>query len=110
MTRQDFNKLAATFLLGTCSPISCSSQNTNYTYEELVKIIWRHSDFTNKQGTELLSELVRYATLAANSHNSQPWKFKIATNKITILPDFNRRCTAVDPDDHHLYASPWLCH
>jgi hypothetical protein len=50
-------------------------------------------------------ELVRYATLAANSHNTQPWKFTIAERRITIAPDFARRCPAVDPDDHHLFAS-----
>ena len=52
-----------------------------------------------------LRELVRYATLAANSHNTQPWSFKIEKNRISILPDFSRRCSAVDPDDHHLFAS-----
>lgn len=50
-------------------------------------------------------ELVRYATLAANSHNTQPWRFRIAKDEIRILPDFSRRTPAVDPDDHHLYAS-----
>lgn len=51
------------------------------------------------------SELVRYATLAANSHNTQPWTFKTEAGRITIAPDFGRRCPAVDPDDHHLFAS-----
>ena len=50
-------------------------------------------------------ELVRYATLAANSHNTQPWTFTIAEHRITIAPDFARRCPAVDPDDHHLFVS-----
>lgn len=49
--------------------------------------------------------LVRYATLAASSHNTQPWKFKLQPQSITILPDSSRRCPAVDPDDHHLFAS-----
>ncbi|MEL6279812.1 MAG: Tat pathway signal protein [Pseudomonadota bacterium] len=52
-----------------------------------------------------LTELVRYATLAPNSHNTQPWRFQLSTNEITILPDFSRRTPAVDPDDHHLYVS-----
>ena len=53
-----------------------------------------------------LQELVRYATLAANSHNTQPWTFTIAANAtFAIAPDFARRCPAVDPDDHHLFAS-----
>ena len=48
---------------------------------------------------------MRAATLAANSHNTQPWIFTAAANAITIAPDFGRRCPAVDPDDHHLFAS-----
>ena len=50
-------------------------------------------------------ELVRYATLAANSHNSQPWRFAVDDGAITILPDLARRLAVVDPDDHHLFAS-----
>jgi hypothetical protein len=50
-------------------------------------------------------ELVRYATLAASSHNTQPWRFRIEKDAITILPDFSRRCPVVDPDDSHLFKS-----
>lgn len=50
-------------------------------------------------------ELIRHATLAASSHNTQPWKFRIRQDSITILPDFSRRCPAVDPDDSHLFKS-----
>ncbi|PJG53146.1 Tat pathway signal protein [Bradyrhizobium forestalis] len=50
-------------------------------------------------------ELVRFATLAANSHNTQPWIFSVRGNVIAIAPDFTRRCPAVDPDDHHLFVS-----
>nr|QDF36537.1 Tat pathway signal protein [Bradyrhizobium symbiodeficiens] len=50
-------------------------------------------------------ELVRFATLAANSHNTQPWIFSARGNEIAIAPDFARRCPAVDPDDHHLFVS-----
>jgi hypothetical protein len=50
-------------------------------------------------------ELVRFATLAANSHNTQPWTFSTSGNEIVIAPDFTRRCPAVDPDDHHLFVS-----
>ena len=50
-------------------------------------------------------ELVRFATLAANSHNTQPWIFSARGNEISIAPDFARRCPAVDPDDHHLFVS-----
>lgn len=52
-----------------------------------------------------LRELIRYATLAANGHNTQPWRFRIGARSIEILPDFARRTPVVDPDDHHLFAS-----
>ncbi len=50
-------------------------------------------------------QLVRYATLAANSHNTQPWLFVATGSSIRISPDANRRCPVVDPDDRHVVAS-----
>jgi hypothetical protein len=52
-----------------------------------------------------LHELVRYASLAANGHNTQPWTFLGRKDGVDILPDFTRRTPVVDPDDHHLFAS-----
>lgn len=52
-----------------------------------------------------INELVRFATLAANGHNTQPWRFRLRTDRIDILPDPKRRTPVVDPDDHHLFAS-----
>ncbi len=52
-----------------------------------------------------LRGLVRHGALAANSHNTQPWRFRLAADGIAIEPDFARRTPAVDPDDHHLHAS-----
>ncbi|WP_430429460.1 Acg family FMN-binding oxidoreductase [Parasphingorhabdus sp.] len=56
-------------------------------------------------GRSDVRELIRYATLAANGHNSQAWKFRVRNSIIEILPDFSRRTVVVDPDDHHLFAS-----
>ena len=56
-------------------------------------------------GDPTLQDFVRMATLAANGHNTQPWKFRLDQGTITILPDLSRRTTVVDPDDHHLYVS-----
>ena len=53
----------------------------------------------------LMRELVRYATLAPSSHNTQCWKFRVLDGAITIEPDLSRRCPVVDPDDHHLFVS-----
>jgi len=50
-------------------------------------------------------DLIRYATLAASGHNTQPWRFRVGEDRIEILPDFSRRTPVVDPDDHHLFAS-----
>lgn len=52
-----------------------------------------------------LREFARYATLAANGHNTQPWRFTLDERMVTILPDLTRRTPVVDPDDHHLYVS-----
>ncbi len=52
-----------------------------------------------------IPELVRYATLAANSHNTQPWLFERTATGLAIRPDAARRCPAVDPDDHHVFAT-----
>jgi hypothetical protein len=50
-------------------------------------------------------DVIRLATLAPNSHNTQPWRFHIEEGAIRILPDFARRTPIVDPDDHHLFIS-----
>lgn len=52
-----------------------------------------------------LHDFVRFATLAPNSHNTQPWKFRLGTDAVDILPDFSRRTPAVDPDDHHIFVT-----
>lgn len=54
---------------------------------------------------DVLRELVRQATLAASSHNTQPWKFSVTSTGVRIAPDYSRRCAVVDPDDHHLFIS-----
>lgn len=72
-------------------------------YTEIVTETWRHGQLGATPHD--FKELIRYATLAASSHNTQPWIFKLEPNRIQVLPDLSRRCPAVDPDDHHLYAS-----
>lgn len=69
-------------------------------YEDAVRSTWAPLQIDGGP-----RELVRYATLAANSHNTQPWMFKLSEDSISIAPDFRRRCPAVDPDDHHLFVS-----
>lgn len=66
---------------------------------------WRHTDTGDLKPEQTRRELVRYATLAANSHNTQPWTFTISGDRIEIRPDFTRATPAVDPDHHHVFAS-----
>jgi hypothetical protein len=72
-------------------------------YDHAVRALRRDSDLP--RGVFDARELVRYATLAASSHNTQPWRFRVGTDAITIYPDYARRCPAVDPDDSHLFKS-----
>ena len=50
-------------------------------------------------------DLTRFATLAANSHNTQAWQFRLYGDRIDILPDLTRATPVVDPDNHHLFIS-----
>lgn len=56
-------------------------------------------------GDPEVAELIGYAALASNGHNTQPWQFVIGEAAVSILPDYSRRTPVVDPDDHHLFIS-----
>ena len=116
LSRREFIRLtAAIAALPLTLPLSdyVKAAEADESYEAAVAKIWRPMNATitepiaGRAADQLLlkRELVRYATLAASSHNTQCWKFKIAANGIVILPDFSRRCPAVDPDNHHLFVS-----
>ncbi len=74
-------------------------------YDAAVLDTWRHSDSFETPLPAASRELVRYATLAANSHNTQPWRFRISDRSISVAPDLARGLPSVDPDNHHLFAS-----
>lgn len=90
---------------GRATPSSCSSKPIADSYENAVSSTWRHGEVSAGDKAGLLRELVRYATLAPSSHNTQCWKFHLEDRSISISPDLSRRCPAVDPDDHHLFVS-----
>jgi nitroreductase len=71
-------------------------------YAALADEVWRAPDAA---AMPVLRELVRCATLAPNSHNTQPWRFVAVAGGLHILPDPARRTPVVDPDDHHVFAS-----
>lgn len=79
-------------------------------YEDAVRATWRHSDLAAPVGSvrptaHQWRKLVRYATLAPSSHNTQCWRFTVSGDSIRVIPDLSRRLPMVDPDDHHLFVS-----
>jgi hypothetical protein len=104
-SRRRFNHALPVTLAMSGGIASCTSSGSEAPYESAVKQTWRLGPLRGLEGQALSTELVRYATLAPSSHNTQCWKFALERDAITILPDLLRRCTAVDPDDHHLFVS-----
>lgn len=64
-------------------------------YASAVRETWRHTDLSNAAADPVA--LIRYATLAASSHNTQPWRFELQSNRIVVRPDLSRSCPQVDP-------------
>ncbi len=54
---------------------------------------------------EQMKGLLRYAVLAPSGPNTQPWKFSIKDNEISLIADFSRSLPSVDPTDRTLYIS-----
>lgn len=103
MTRQQFIRSGATFAMVPLA--ACTAGGSVDSYEKVAKQLRRPITGPRLSDLELRQELVRYSALAPSGHNTQCWKFQIASNAITILPDLTRRTPVVDPDDHHLFVS-----
>jgi hypothetical protein len=98
--------LASLGSFGTMAGLpSCGTGSDADSYEQVAERTRRHGKLAAGDKVALQHELVRYATLAPSSHNTQCWKFRIEYGAIAILPDLSRRCPVVDPDDHHLFVS-----
>ncbi len=99
LTRRTFLRSAA--IAGVMAPAAaCSGSNDMDAYHEAAA---RLREVLSDDPS--LVDFVRCATLAANSHNTQPWHFALRQGGVSITPDFSRRTPAVDPDDHHLYVT-----
>ena len=105
MTRKVFIGSAAVFAAGSLAYGFNSSRSSDDRYEAATRKTWRPSDAAPTNDALIKRELIRYATLAPSSHNTQCWKFRVEQSAISILPDLLRRTPAVDPDDHHLFVS-----
>lgn len=104
-TRRQFVSCVPAILGGSAILSACSGDTDAEGYEAVARQTWRLGSLDGLESPSLSKELVRYATLAPSSHNTQCWKFAIEDKTITILPDMSRRTPAVDPDDHHLFVS-----
>ena len=54
---------------------------------------------------DTILKIIKYAAKAPSGYNTQPWKFKIGSDSISILPDFTKALPVVDSDNHALYIS-----
>jgi len=104
VTRREFVHAGAA-AAGVVALEGCAPAGDHSSYDSAVRRTWRVAERVPSDPPLVLRELVRYATLAPSSHNTQCWTFAISPRSITIAADFSRRCPAVDPDDHHLFTS-----
>ncbi len=74
-------------------------------YRQAVDEFFRPADLTLSDNAKIMREIARFATMAPNSHNTQPWLFELYDSTMTIRADESRRCPAVDPDDHHVFVT-----
>jgi hypothetical protein len=111
VTRRQFVSSASVALCGVTGLGlgACAAESDAPSYEAAAAQTWRVDGLLGRHADtpflDIAQELVRCATLAPNSHNTQAWKFAVTDHAIAILPDLSRRCPAVDPDDHHLFVS-----
>ena len=105
ITRRRFNAGAPVLLGGALGLCACAPPSGADDYDTLVAQTWRPGLRAVGAGAALNEELVRCATLAPSSHNTQCWKFRLEDQAITLSVDGARRCPAVDPDEHHMFVS-----
>jgi nitroreductase len=61
--------------------------------------------FDDLPPADRLAFLVRFAVLAPSSHNSQPWKFVVEDEAVTVAPDMARALPQSDANHRQLYLS-----
>ena len=107
ITRRQFAASTPYLMVAPLALSGCTQEPAADGYEAVAARTWQSGTVPGLSGAALGRELVRYATLAPSSHNTQCWKFALdgSGRSIAILPDLARRCPAVDPDDHHVFVS-----
>lgn len=104
LSRRDFLKLTAVLGVTAVGGHLLTTYAPWLDYEEQATLVGR--PFTQEDTMpQQMVEMIRYATLAANGHNTQPWKFAMRQDVIEIHPDYGRRLPVVDPDNRELWIS-----
>jgi hypothetical protein len=96
---------ATSLAVGAVRALGRDDENGRAEYEEAVRATWRHSASMELDWPDVQREVVRYGTLAANNHNSQPWRFQRLDHGIVVLPHFSPRGPVADFDGHELFVS-----
>ncbi|MDB4939631.1 MAG: nitroreductase [Candidatus Doudnabacteria bacterium] len=61
--------------------------------------------FAGLSSAEKLKHLIKFAALAPSSHNTQPWLFKIVSDKIELYINPSRELSYSDPTRRQMYLS-----
>lgn len=90
-------------LIGGAALAGCAREPT--AYQRLSLELYAPPPFPTGDRQAFMTALASIGCLAANGHNTQPWRFRLGLDSIFVGPDRSRRTPVVDPDDHHLHAS-----
>jgi len=99
MSRRDFLKLFAAGSVTAVGGYALYEFAPWLDYETQAEHVW-----TLKEN-DPMRNLIHSATLAANGHNTQPWKFAVRANAIEIHPDYSRELKIVDAQHRELWIS-----
>lgn len=55
--------------------------------------------------SNMMKNIIKAATYAPSSHNTQPWKFRVNENSIKLYADFSRQLKYSDPTGRMLYIA-----
>ena len=106
LTRRQFAAgMMATGAVASGGLAAFSRSSAAVAYAAAIRATWLGAGTLPLGARAAFREVVRYATLAPNNHNTQPWKFRIEKSEVLLFPDPARRTPDVDPDSHHLFVT-----
>ncbi len=84
ITRRQFAASTPLLAASALALPGCSAGPVTDGYDAVAERTWQLGSLTNLDGAALGRELVRCATLAPSSHNTQCWKFALDANGSSI--------------------------